>query len=168
MVAFITLFYASSTLKTMLKFYVRGDGHMRKVGKDYVFKILNQEFFESVFKLRRRYFLKGEPSELGEDNTAYFVMKKEVKYFLVGEGVCVRGLKVHPADEAYEFARKHGWDYAIQLDKLIEYQQPIPVDEIFSESIVREINSQRPFGIPLPREEAKKVKEKLRSLGLKS
>jgi len=143
---------------------------MRIVGSDYVFKILNQEFFESVFRVRRRYYMSGEPSELGKGSKIYFVMKSEEgsKYLLIGEGLCAGGNTLHPFDEGYEFARRYGWDYVVYLEKLIEYKRPIAVEEIFAESTVMKIKQQRPYGIPLKREEARAVKEKLKSLGYNS
>ena len=139
---------------------------MRKVGSDYVFKILNQEFFESVFRIRRRYYMKGEPSELGKGNKIYFVMKSKEsgKYLLLGEGVCADGYALHPSDEGYDFAMKYKWDYVVQLEGLVEYKHPIAAEEVFTEATFRRLKQQRPYGIPLSREEAKVVKEKVESI----
>jgi hypothetical protein len=140
---------------------------MRIVGNDYIFKLLNQEFFESVFRLRKRYFMKGEPSELGKGSRAYFVMKYEKgsRYLLLGEGVCAGGSVLYSSDEGYDFARRNGWDYVVDLEGLIEYEQPMAVEEVFTESTVMKIGQRRPYGIPLAYDEAKAVKEKLKSLG---
>ena len=137
-----------------------------KVGKDHVFKILNQEFFESVFRVRRKYYMKGEPSELGKGNKIYFVMKsaKDGKYLLVGEGICADGGSLHPFDKDYDFATEHKWDYLVELEGLVEYKHPIAVEEVFTNATLRRLKQQRPYGIPLSRDEAKVVKEKVKSL----
>jgi hypothetical protein len=139
---------------------------MRKVGGDYVFKILNKEFFESVFRIRKKYYVRGEPSELGKGNTIYFVMKSEEsgKYLLVGEGVCTYVGKLHPFDSGYDFAISHNWNYVVELEGLVEYKQPIAAEEVFTETTLRKLKQQRPFGVPLSREEAKMVREKLKRL----
>jgi len=141
---------------------------MRRIGSDYVFKILNQEFFESVFRVRKKYYIRGNPSELGKGNTIYFVMKNEEsgKYLLVGEGVCVNVTPLNPFDKGYDFATKYGWDYVVELEGLVEYKQPIAAEEVFTEPTVGRLKQQRPYGVSLPREEAKMVKEKLRRFNL--
>jgi hypothetical protein len=120
---------------------------MRKAGSDYVFKILNKEFFESVFRVRKKYYVRGEPSELGEGNTIYFVMKSEEggKYLLVGEGVCTYVGELHPSDRGYDFATSHNWNYVVELEGLVEYKQPIAAEEVFTETTLRRLK-QRPFG----------------------
>ncbi len=139
---------------------------MRIIGSDYVFKILNQEFFESVFRVRKKYYMRGKPSELGKGNTIYFVMKSEEsgKYLLVGEGVCVNVDTLNPFDNGYDFATKYGWDYVVEFEGLVEYKQPIAAEEVLTEPTLRRLKQQRPYGIPLSREEAKAVKEKLKRL----
>jgi len=137
---------------------------MRIIGSDYVFKILNQEFFESVFRVRKKYYMRGKPSELGKGNTIYFVMKSEEsgKYLLVGEGVCINVDTLNPFDKGYDFATKYGWDYVVELEGLVEYKQPIAAEEVFTEPTLRRLKQQRPYGVSLSREEAKMVKEKLK------
>jgi hypothetical protein len=139
---------------------------MRKVGSDYVFKILNREFFESVFRVRKKYYVRGKPSELGRGNIIYFVMKSEEsgKYLLVGEGVCTYVGELHPFDSGYDFAISHNWNYVVELEGLVEYKQPIAAEEVFTETTLRKLKQQRPFGVPLSREEAKIVKEKVKLL----
>ncbi len=137
----------------------------RIIGSDYVFKILNQEFFESVFRVRKKYYMRGKPSELGKGNTIYFVMKSEEsgKYLLVGEGVCVNVDTLNPFDKGYDYATRHKWDYVVELEGLAEYKQPIAAEEVFTEPTLRRLKQQRPYGVSLSREEAKAVKEKLKS-----
>lgn len=50
------------------------------------------------------------------------------------------------------------------LEGLFECKQQIPVEDIFTESTIRKINQQRPYGIPLSYDEAKAVKEKLKAV----
>ncbi len=44
---------------------------MRVVGRDYVLKIADQEFYNSVFNIRKRYFMTGRPTEIGRGNTVF-------------------------------------------------------------------------------------------------
>lgn len=48
---------------------------MRISGRDYILKILNQKYLESVFDIRKKYFASGKPQELGKSSTIFFVMK---------------------------------------------------------------------------------------------
>lgn len=60
---------------------------MRVVGRDYILKIADQEFYNSVFNIRKRYFMVGKPTEIGRGNTVLFVMKRlDAAYIVVGDG----------------------------------------------------------------------------------
>jgi len=139
---------------------------MRLVGRDYIFKIQGQEFYDSVFHKRKRYFTAGEPKELGRGSLVYFVMKsgKNGGYVVVGEGTVSGGGKLDPLGRDHSFVTNHGWKFVTQLENLREYPREIPVENVFSPSVVTKIHSERPFGIDLDSVESKAVQEKIGTL----
>jgi hypothetical protein len=139
---------------------------MRIVGRDYIFKIQGQEFYDSVFDKRKRYFTAGEPNELGKGSLVYFVMKSEknAEYVIVGEGRVLAGGKLDPLGRDHGFASNHGWKFVTELEDLRKYPKEIPVEEVFSPSVITKIHSERPFGIDLDPKESKAIQEKISTL----
>lgn len=48
---------------------------MRIVGRDHILKLLNQDYFESVFDVRRKCSIYGKPQELGKNSSILFAIK---------------------------------------------------------------------------------------------
>lgn len=138
---------------------------MRVVGRDYILKIANQEFYDSVFNVRKRYFMTGKPTEMGRGNTVLFVMKKgDAAYIIVGDGK-VSGVRIlEPFDKDYTFASEHDWKFVVEFEELRKYPVEILADNVFSHAILDKISSQRPFGIDLLPEESRRAKQKIDEL----
>jgi hypothetical protein len=142
---------------------------MQIVGREYIFKLMSPEFVESLFKIRKRYFLGGEPSKTSKGKTIYFVakfMNSQIykEYTLVGEGQITAGYRVSPGDRDYAFAMQNNWPYVIDFGSLKQYSKGILASHVFPDEIIKKLNSQRPFGVDPPREESKIVREKISNL----
>ena len=144
---------------------------MRLVGSDYIFKLMSPDFVESLFNVRKRYFLGGEPSEISKGKIAYFVAKFKKsdlykQYTLVGEGRIKAGYQIAPGDKDYAFATQNSWQYVIEFENLKQYtrKQSTLASEVFSDQVMKKLNSQRPYGVALSSEESKIAKERIRKL----
>ena len=146
---------------------------MRIVGRDYIFKLMSPEFVESLFDVRRRYFLGGMPSEIGKNKTAFFVAKFQKsddlfkQYTLVGEGKVKDVTRIIPLDKDYGFAVKNRWSYVIDFSSLNRYPKGILATEVLSVIILKKLKGQRPFGVELSSQDSKVAKEKLEAISLR-
>ena len=143
---------------------------MRIAGRDYVFKLMSPEFLDSLFNVRKQYFLRGEPSEIGRNKTAFFVAKFKKdpsykRYMLVGQARVKDVSRIRPTDNNHAFAAENGWNFVIDLEDLKKFPTSIPSEEIFPESTLKKFNGQRPFGVELSPEESRTVKEKISNVG---
>ena len=140
---------------------------MGKAGRDYIFKLMSPEFVDSLFNLRRRYFLRGTPSELMKGNAVFFVAKfpksQQVhkEYDLIGDGKVKAVGRLEQTDRDYEFATGNGWRFVVDFENLSRYSRDIPATDVFSQSVLDRLNSQRPFGVELSAEESRIAKLKL-------
>jgi hypothetical protein len=142
---------------------------MKIAGRDYIFKLMSPEFLDSLFNIRKRYFLGGEPSWIAKGKTTFFVAKfkkSEVykQYTLVGEGQIEDGHEVSAGDKDYSFAIQNDWPYVIELENLKQYSKGMPASEVFPEQVLKKSNSQRPFGVELSCEESKLAKGRIDDL----
>lgn len=138
---------------------------MRVVGRDYILKITDQEFYDSVFNIRKRYFMTGKPTEIGRGNTVLFVMKKgDAVYIVVGDGRVSGVRRLEAFDKDYAFVSEYGWKFLVEFEELRKYPVEILADNVFSHTILDKINSQRPFGIYLLPEESRRAKQKIDEL----
>lgn len=138
---------------------------MRVVGRDYILKIADQEFYDSVFNIRKRYFMVGKPTEIGRGNTVLFVMKRlDAAYIVVGDGKVSEVRRLEPFDKDYTFASEYGWKFVVEFEELHKYPVEILADSVFSSAILDKISSQRPFGIDLLPEESQRAKQKIDEL----
>lgn len=141
------------------------------VGRDYILKILNQEYIRSVFDVRKKYFVSGEPRELGKNSTIFFVMKNpETKeYDLVGEAnpTFVGPLVVRNRDED-DFSEEHGWRFVIELTNLRKYLKSIPVTIVFSPDTTKKLHAQRPYGVQLSAEEGRSAKVRIEAFSFQN
>jgi hypothetical protein len=91
---------------------------MKVVGRDYIFKRLSQEYFESVFDLRKKYYSIGEPQWLGKNSTIFFTMKNTPTrdYDIVGQAKPTFAGKLIPSSkDEIKFPEEHKWRYVIEL-----------------------------------------------------
>lgn len=83
---------------------------MRLVRRDFNFKLLNEENFESVFDTKHKYFISGEPQELAKNRMIFFVMKDSMtkEYEIVGTAkpILVRSVNAVHGDED-SFSEQH-------------------------------------------------------------
>jgi len=93
---------------------------VRVAGRDYAFKLMSPEFLDSLFKVRKQYFLRGEPSEIGRGKTAFFIAKFKddpayKRYMLVGQALVKDVSRIVPTDKYYTFAVQNNWNFVIDL-----------------------------------------------------
>jgi hypothetical protein len=82
---------------------------------------MSPEFVDSLFYIRKRYFLRSEPSEISKGKTSYFIIKfkkSEIykQYTLIGEGQIRDCYQVVPGDKDYAFAIQNDWQYVIEFE----------------------------------------------------
>ncbi|MEM4311102.1 MAG: hypothetical protein QXX95_01780 [Nitrososphaerales archaeon] len=137
---------------------------MRIVGRDHIFKILNEEYYESVFNIRKKYFLSRKPKEIGKGSNVYFIIKnkKDGNYYIVGEGKVSNLRPVQEGEKDYEFAFEHNWKFVTEFEELRKFNKQILARDIFSEIIYQKLKLQSPSGIEIPPEEANKVRERIK------
>ena len=143
---------------------------MRVVGRDYIFKLSNQSFFKSVFEVRKKYFIKGQPQELAKNSTIFFALKdaESRQYLVVGTGkpILVRPVNASDRDED-GYSEEHRWPLVIELTELAKFDKQISATEIFSEEVLKKAKSRRPFGIELSPAESRTAKERIAELSSK-
>lgn len=137
---------------------------MRIVGRDYILKLLNEDYFKSVFEIRKKYFVSGEPQELGKNSTIFFGMKNPSakEYGIVGSAKPTFVRRVNSSDRSeLEYSGEHNWHFVIELTEFQKFGKRIPADQVFSPDILKKISSQRPFGIELSPIESRTAKERI-------
>jgi hypothetical protein len=120
---------------------------------------MSPDFLTSLFESRKRYFIRGEPREIGKEKIAYFVAKFPKskiysEYTMVGEGCVEEVHRLSPSDSDYSFASANDWNFVIEFQTLTRYSKDILGRQILSEVIMRKLSGQRPFGVELSREES--------------
>lgn len=137
---------------------------MRIIGRDYILKILNQQYLQSVFEVRKKYFSSGEPKELGKNSTIFFAMKNPEThdYELIGQARPIFVGPFIPRDKDEDnFSEEHNWRFVIELVDLCKYPKPIRATDVFTIDTVKKLHTQRPYGIELSVEESRSAKMKI-------
>ena len=135
---------------------------MRIAGRDYLLKILNRDYADSVLVTRKKYFCSGEPQELGRNSTLFFAMREvqSKDYNLVGEAkpAYVGPLSVRDRDE-FNFVEEHNWRFVIELTDIRKYTTPISAAFVFPIEVIGKLHTQRPFGIELTPQQGRSARE---------
>lgn len=146
--------------------YVNRKGESRGlvlVPYGYVFGILNDEFEDSVFKVRRKYFVAMKPGFLGPGSINFFVRRLGEKKCFVGEGLVDSIRRLEEYERDYEFASQHGWRFVIGYSRLERYPMPVPAEAVLDAEALRKISRLSGAGHELNVAETKRLHEKLRA-----
>lgn len=127
---------------------------------------MSPDFLTSFFEIRKRYFIGGEPSEIGKGEDRIFRCKFPKSklysdYTLVGEGRVERVYRLLSSDKDYSFASSNGWNFVIDFQNIRKYPLEIPGKQVLSESVLKKLSGQRPFGVELTREDSTIISKKI-------